>query len=617
MEIDGYSNKILYVNLSKKTFEYKEIAPRDRKLYLGAKGLGLKILFDNFPVDTDPFSAYNPIIIMPGVVSLTNAHCSARFSAITISALTNIVATSSCGGPFGIGLKKLGLGGLVIVGKSDKPTYLFIEEYNVNFFDAKEIWGKDSKFSQDYLKKKHNSDSILTIAQAGENLVRYANVISGSRFLGRGGFGAVFGSKLLKAVVTKPLTSKVLPKDQVLFDKIKKKSLKYIENNEFTSFYYRRFGTSSNIIFTNAKDTMPMLNFQYAKNNKAYDLFAKNTKYAFGLAFDTCKPCSILCGHKIQSNNKSAPYPEYETLALVGSNLGIFDINDVIEINELCNLYGIDTISLGGTLAWAMQASQKKIFPSDLKFGDAESVKAIIKKIAYKESNGEELAQGSMRLSAKYGGNAFAMQVKGLELPGYHPSGAYGQALSYAVANRGGCHLSAFPVGLEVIFGLLNPKSTKEKAYYVVFFENLFAAVNSLQTCIFTAFAYLFEPPLTKYTPHFLLKLIMSYMPTLAISLIDYSIYWKLFVSITGIKISKKEFLEAGERQIVLERYLNSKLGITKKDDTLPMEFLVGDNPIPLKKMLDRYYILRDYDENGCPSDKLLEKLQINVSLKK
>lgn len=612
MEIDGYSNKILFVNLSEKTFEYKEIDPIDRKLYLGAKGLGLKIFFDNFPKDFNPFGSHNPIIIMPGIVSLTNAHCSARFGAITISPLTNIVATSSCGGPFGSGLKKLGLGGLVIVGKSDEPTYLFIEENSVNFLNASEIWGKDSKLSQGFLKKKHNSDSILTIAQAGENLVRFANVVSGSRFLGRGGFGAVFGSKFLKAVVTKPLSSKVLPKNKILFDKIKEKSLKYIEDNEFTSFYYRRFGTSSNILFTNAKDTMPVLNFKYASSKKSYNLFAKNTEYSSKMQPHTCKPCSILCGHKIQLNTKRAAFPEYETLALVGSNLGIFDINDVIEINELCNLYGIDTISLGGTLAWAMQANKEKIFFSNLEFGDAEAVKAIIKKIAYKEEIGEELAEGSMRLSEKYGGSAFAMHVKGLELPGYHPSGAYGQALSYAVANRGACHLSAFPVGLEVIFDLLNPKSTKGKSHYVVFFENLFAVINSLQTCIFTAFAYLFEPPLTKYTPHFLLKIIMNYLPNLAISLIDYSTYWKLFVSITGIEISEKEFLAAGERIIVLERYLNCKLGITKKDDTLPMKFLLGDNPIPLKSMLDAYYNLRGYNNSGCPDDKLLKKLKIS-----
>ncbi|MGB9755715.1 MAG: aldehyde ferredoxin oxidoreductase family protein [Desulfurella sp.] len=611
MEIDGYSDKILYVNLSKKSFYYKQVNPEDRRLYLGAKGLGLKLLFDNFPKDTDPLASDNPIIIMPGIVSLTNAHCSARFSAVTISPLTNIVNSSSCGGPFGIGLKKLGLGGLVVVGKSEKPVYLYIEENSVNFLDASDIWGRDSKYSQDFLKKKYGSDSILTIAQAGENLVRFANVVSGTRFLGRGGIGAVFGSKLLKAVVTKPISSKAIPKNRELFDKVKKKSLKYIENNEFTSFYYRRFGTSSNIISTNAKDTLPVMNFRFQSNKKADGLFAKNTRFGFNLSFETCKPCSILCGHKIQFNNKIAPYPEYETLALVGSNLGIFDINDVVEINELCNLYGMDTISLGGTLAWAMQASSQKIFPYDIKFGDAQAVKSIIKKIALQEGIGAELAQGSMRLSKKYGGSAFAMNVKGLELAGYHPSGAYGQALSYAVANRGACHLSAFPVGLEIIFDLLDPKSTKGKAAYVVFFENLFASINSLQTCLFTAFAYLFEPPLTKYTPHFILKKVMSYMPKIAISLIDYSLYWKLFVSITGIKISKKEFLKAGERIIVLERYLNCLLGVSNKDDTLPNKFLVGTNPIPLEIMLKDYYRLRSYDSNGHPEKKLLKNLGI------
>ncbi|MGA1846750.1 aldehyde ferredoxin oxidoreductase family protein [Deferribacter abyssi] len=614
--IEGFSNKLLTINLTNKTFEISQIPLEDRINYLGAKGLGLKLFYDNFPGKISPFSPENIIIIMPGILMGTNAPCSGRFHAITISPLTGIIGTSSCGGPFGMSLKKNGFDALIIKGKSSKPIFLIIDEKEVMFESASEVWGKDTYYTQDYLSKY--GDGTLAIGPAGENLVRYANVISGHRFLGRCGFGAIFGSKNLKGIVVKQGEYKILPKNHALFSKLRKKGIYYINRNQFTAYNYRNFGTSSNVNFTNPKGAMPVYNFKDGFDPKSFDLSGENMAALFNSKHHTCKPCSILCGHKGIINQKDMAIPEYETVTLLGSNLGIFDPAKVAEWNFLCSKMGLDTISLGGTLAWAMEANEKGIFKSNLNFGKHDNIADIIFKIAHRIEIGNELAEGVKRVADKYGGKEFAIHIKGLEISGYDPRAAFGQALSFSTANRGGCHLSAYPIGLEIIFDLLNPYSEKGKVDYTIFFENLFNCINSLQTCLFTAFAYLFEAPLTKYTPHFLLKFFMTNFPKVAISMVDFSLYHKMWVAVTGINITAKEFITAGERIHLLERYLNCLLGISKKDDILPARLILEQRLSdkkqklpPIDKMLKTYYKKRGYDKNGIPTEKLLKKLKI------
>jgi aldehyde:ferredoxin oxidoreductase len=230
------------------------------------------------------------------------------------------------------------------------------------------------------------------------------------------------------------------------------------------------------------------------------------------------------------------------------------------------------------------------------------------------------MGRGTRWLSEKYGGSEFAVQVKGLEMAAYDPRGSWGQGLSYAVANRGACHLSAYPTGLEVLFGLLNPFTTRAKARFVYFFENLYAAINSLQTCQFTSYAYVLEPPIVKYTPKFMLGLTMQYLPAVAIMLMDVSIFSKLFSAVTGIRMSQWEMLKAGSRVHTLERLMNTREGIRRKDDTLPGRFLKegrncdeAHHTVPLYEMLDDYYHLRGYDHQGVPSAKTLRKLRIDI----
>ena len=279
---------------------------------------------------------------------------------------------------------------------------------------------------------------------------------------------------------------------------------------------------------------------------------------------------------------------------------------------------GMDTISAGGILAWVMEATERGFVQSKLKFGSPEGVSDALVDMALGRGFGREMALGTKALSEKYGGTSFAMQVKGLELPGYDPRGSFGHGLAYAVANRGGCHLSAFLVAQEVFLHLLRPYAVRGKADYVKFFESLNNCVNSLQTCLFTLFAYLLEPPLTRYTPHPALAMLMQEMPFLAISLIDFSMYKDFWCAVTGIKMSCREYLRAGDRITVLERLMNTREGIWRLHDSLP-DRLVKEGrgsdsksrTVPLEKLRAKYYIKRGYDRNGIPTPRSLRKLGI------
>ncbi len=616
MKIVGTSNKILEVDVGNNSFEIYEIDKRDRLNYLGAKGLGLKLLFDRLKPHIDPLSPENVIIFMPGVMMGTNAPCSNRFHAISKSPLTGIITTSSCGGPFGFHLKTAGWDGLVIKGRAKELFVLEIDETGVKFFPAPSLKQKTTLEVRNSIDLKDRGE--LIIGPAGENLVRIANIRSGDRYLGRGGLGAVLGSKNIKAIVVKGKRYKIIPKNPSLFKRAQKKAIKYINRNEVTSYLYRNFGTRANVILNNMAGILPVRNFQKGYHKEAYTISGEEYRDMHLTKPHTCKSCAIRCGQTGVFNGRVLPVPEYETVALMGSNLEIFDRELLSKWNHLAGELGIDTISLGGILSWYMEASEKKILKSRVKFGSPENIEEVIREIGYARNFGKELGMGVRYLSKKYGGEDFAIHVKGLEVAGYDPRGCFGQGLNYAVANRGGCHLSAFLVAQEIYFNLLNPFTYRAKAEYVRFFESLTAAINSLQICQFTMFAYLLESPISKYTPDVLLKITMQYMPKLAIPLIDFSIYRDFWSSVVGIDISKKEFLKAGDRIHVLERYLNCREGIHKKHDTLPPRFLNEDlnhittsKKIPLDKMLKNYYKIRGYDENGVPKEDTLKKLDI------
>jgi len=619
-EIIGITNKLLEVDLTMKKWKVVNIDSNDRKMYLGGKGLGLKIYYDrlkNSLNKIDPLGDENILLFMAGVLTGTGAVCSARFAGITKSPLTGIMVSSSCGGPFGGAFKTAGYDGLLIKGTSPSPLSLEISDGEVLFHDASHLWGKMIDETQNTFNLSVK-DGDLVIGPAGENKVSYANIASGHRFLGRAGMGAVMGSKQLKGIVVRGRTYKVRPVKEDMFKKVRKRASSYIAGNEFAT-KYRKYGTNSNVIPGISAGYVPVTNFRYRTDERFKKLSGETMAEKYKTKKSSCSPCSIQCGHKgTYSDGIVKQIPEYETIGLWGPNIDNYDADKIGGWNLLMNRLGLDTISAGGTVSWAMEAGEKGLRKTDLKFGKTDNIEQILSDIAYRRGEGEDLALGSASLSRKYGGTDFAIQVKGLEMAAYDPRGAWGQGLNYAVANRGACHLSAYPLALEVLFGFLNPYTTRSKAFWVDFFENFNASLNSLQTCQFTAFAYIMEPPLVRLTPNFLMKITMQYFPGIAALLLDFSVLNKTYESITGIPLSMKEYLKAGKRIHVLERYMNTQMGISSKDDTLPGRFLnEADTNHPIKKtvdlkpMLNDYYKIKGYDSHGIPKDKTLSKLGI------
>ena len=618
-KIIGTTNRALEINLSDRSIRHFSIDWEDRRKYLGGKGLGLKYLFDRMIPGADPFGEENILAFMMGVLLGSGGPSTGRFAAITKSPLTGIIASSSCGGPFGMAFKTAGYDALLITGKAERPVYLEIRAGQVEIKDADHLWGLDTEQTQQELGLER-LDGALVIGPAGEHRVLYANIASGHRFLGRGGLGAVMGSKNLKAVAARGGTYKIVPFDPDGFQKVKKKANKDIRNNFFTDRQYRNFGTNSNVRYCNQAGILPVRNYTSGSDPRAENISGQSFRERYDIKPAGCKPCTISCGHKGLFENGIYSVPEYETVGLFGSNLEIFDPEEITAWNDQCGRLGMDTISCASTIAYWIEAGNKGYIQTDLKFGSARGVSDLLEDIAYRRGAGDELANGSRWLSKKYGGEEFAMQVKGLEMAAYDPRGSWGQGLAYAVANRGGCHLSATLFPLENFFGFLNPYSIRAKPEFVKFFEDLYAAINSLHTCLFTTFAYVLEDPLVKLVPKPLLAFVMQYFPKIAVRMMNIGAYPRLLETAVGIKLTQGELLKVGERIHVLERYMNTREGVTRLDDTLPGRFLHearGDDPegrvVPLEAMLDKYYRLRGFDRNGIPTSQTLKKLGISV----
>lgn len=619
-EISASCGRILEVDLSRKSAAEFSVADEDRRQYLGGKGLGLKYLYERLRPGIDPLGKDNVLAVMTGVLLGTGAPCTGRFAAVTKSPLTGLMTASSCGGPFGMALKTAGYEGLLIRGCADEPVLLEIDAEGARFSPADRLWGADTQEAQDHLQLSRH-DGALVIGPAGEHRVLFANIASGRRFLGRGGMGAVMGAKRLKAVAAKGRKAAVAVEDPRSFEKARKKASAYIRANDFTGRVYRSFGTAANVMLCNEGGILPVRNFTDGRHPDAGAVSGETMREKYRTRPSTCKPCSILCGHKGTYSDGDHQIPEYETVGMLGPNLGIFDPDRIEAWNRICGRMGMDTISAGSTLAFVMEAGEKGLIDTGLAFGSPDGIEDALHDIAFRRGFGNEMAGGVRRLSARYGGEEFAIHVKGMETAAYDPRGAWGQGLAYAVANRGGCHLSATLMALEIFFGFLRPGTTRAKARFVRYLENLYAAVNSLPTCLFTAFAYMLEPPAAKYTPKWLLGFFMQYLPAAALALMDVRIYSRLFSAAAGVSLSQSGLLAAGERIHTLERHMNTREGVCRKDDALPARFLNEQRPcddknrgVPLETMLDDYYRLRGYDPQGIPTSGTLARLGIALS---
>ena len=622
-KVNGTNNKYLKINLNDHSWSVYQISDKDREKYLGGKGLALKIYYDHLKEglsDIDPLGEENILIFAMGTILSTGAPCSARFEVYAKSPLTGLLFGSSCGGPFGEACKTAGWDGVILTGKSPDPVVLKFNHDSVEFVEAGELWGMNTE-ELDKALSMSAREAYAVIGPAGEAGVLMASIKSGHRFAGRGGLGAVMGSKKVKAIVARGFSHKMEPVHPAGFKKATKKLKKYIHRSEFLKSY-RLYGTNAGVRFGIKSGYSPVRNFRDRYHPAVEQTSGEAMAERYTTRSSSCRHCSINCGHKGHyKDGKLHQIPEYETNGMFGSNIENYDTDLIIEWNDLMNSLGMDTISVGGTLAWAMEAAEKGIRKSELEFGKFDNISQIINDIAYLRGEGRELAMGSRWLSEKYGGSDFAIQVKGLEVAAYDPRAAWGQGLSYAVANRGGCHLGSYLVGMEILFPYMKPLSLKGKAEWAIFYEDLFAAMNSLQICQFTGYGILAEYPVPKYIPPVLLRPVVAFFPRLSQLLMNWAGLSQLYTGLTGIKMSQKGILRAGERINKLERWMDFRMNPAGMLDELPGRFLneketkfQGKNTVvPLDKLLEEYYLLRRYSAIGEVSESDLRRLDVDL----
>jgi aldehyde:ferredoxin oxidoreductase len=618
--VHGESMRYLEIDLTSRSSRVYTASEADLRDYIGGKGLGLKFIYDRLGSKLgkiDPLGPDNILAFMMGTFIGTGAPCSGRFAGITRSPLTGLMVASSCGGPFGMACKTAGWDGVLVSGKASGPTVLRLDENGVTFEDAGELWGMETGAVQASLVSKPGQ-GVLVIGPAGENGVLYAVIRSGNRFLGRGGMGTVMGAKNLKAIVATGQTHRIRPVAQETFARLDTQAKKMITRNAFVKAY-KAYGTNYSVNPGVDSGYAPVRNFRDRTDERCRALSGEVMAERYQTSHAVCSPCSVLCGHKgTYPDGTQRHIPEYETIGLWGGNIMNFDPDIIGLWNDRMNELGLDTISCGGTVSWAMEAAEKGLRPSSLRFGKTDNIAGLLDDIAHVRGEGAELALGTRRLAEKYDGLDFAAQVKGLEMAAYDPRAGWGQGLNYAVANRGGCHLNAYPIALEAVFHFIPQYTTLSKVSWVAFMEDLFSATNSVQTCQFTIFGYLLEPPVAKYTPRPLLRLAMTYLPGAAQLVLDWSALSGLVSAITGRRLGMREFLRSGRRTHVLERHMNILCGVTAADDTLPRRFLEEagtrhrvKSVVPVEAMVKAYYRKKGYDENGVPTADLLRRLGI------
>ena len=620
-KLGGYAGKVLKIDLTAQQTSLYPWTDEERLLYLGGKIMAAKILYDNIKAGTDAYSPENMVVVSTGPLSGTGAPASSRFNVSSVSPLTGLCASSNCGGNFGLHLKRAGYDALIITGKSEKPVWIEITEEAVHFHDASNLMGKTTSETQEALEGKAGK---LVIGPAGENLVRYAGVFSEERTAGRAGMGAVLGSKNVKAL-TATGKHKVEPKDPEKTKKIYKSWVNLLLKHPLTGDALPKYGSSFLLRRMQKHNLLATRNFKHG-TYKDFDLISGQTMAEKYLIKNVgCVTCPIHCGRLVEVNGKKVKGPELETIGLLGSNLENNDLKQIIDLNYLLDELGMDTMSAGGTIAFAMELQEKGLWDCGLHFGNTENLAQVIEDIAYRRGIGDLLAEGTKRLADKFGGKEFAINVKGLELAAYEPRGAYGQGLGYATANRGGCHLNAGYMVLMEGLGLhMQPYTKKGKAALAVLNQNLMEGVSASGCCLFPLFSF-YHGFLIAHPDNPVVKMITATLPYAGpvvnllnklpgkffpIQLPDFP-YPRALGAVLGVKMSVGRMKEIGDRGFTLERLLNIRLGLTGDQDALPARLtedpqIEGEDKtrVPLAEMKKEYYNIRGWDAAGVPTDK-------------
>jgi len=619
----GYWHRVCFVDLSDGSVKYFDPGKDVYKNFIGGKGLGAKLLFDNTEPKIDPLSPDNVLVFSVGPIEGLALPSAARMALCFKSPLTNFFGESYCGGYIGTEMAKAGLDAIVVKGASKKPVYLYVEDGEVQIRDASDLWGLNTLETEKALWKEHG-DKVQTavIGQAGENLVKFACIVHGiyqhsvkglrGGFLGRTGGGAVMGSKKLKAIAIRG-TLEVVPADEKAYEELRREVSSKARNTLTT---LAKYGTSGIMALTQSTGSLPTRYYQ----GGSFDGYEKVGPEAMNSTIVkkhiTCYACPVACGRHsiVEYEGKTIVLegPEYETLYALSPLCGIDDLAAVAAANELANLYGLDTITLGNVVGFAMYLAERGLLKENdigVKFGDGSSLVRAVEAIAFKRGLGKILAEGTKRAAEILGFPELAVHVKGLEFPGYDPRGLKGVALAYAVSQRGACHLrhvayrpnltGKHPFKPDVP---VNRLAYEGHAEYVAEQEDFYAVIDSLIMCKFYS------------------------LPTIGPML------WEGVTAIynmaTGAGVNAAELRRIGERINNLIRLYNIREGLTRKDDYLPERmykdpFAFGASKGEVvdrgkfEQMLDEFYSIKGWTKEGRPKPEKLAELGLTEYAKK
>lgn len=612
----GFMGKLLRVDLTAQKITVEEINQAWAKQFLGGAGLATKYFYEEVPGGVDPLGPDNKLIFMTGPLTGTASASASRYSVVAKSPQTGLWGQANSGGSFGPALKKSGYDGIIFEGVSPAPVFLRILDGEAELLDASHLWGKTVPDTEDALVESASKKlTVASIGPAGENRVAYAAIMNNKhRAAGRCGLGAVMGSKNLKAIAC--AGSQAVPlADKKGFHTAATKQFELIDES-MLKVGFDTFGTNMLADFVNVRGGYPTRNWQQGVFEGVDDVNAQaimDTVFVEGTA---CFACPITCGRGTeikQGKWKGArgEGPEYESTTTLGSMCGVSDINAITKANYLCNEYGLDAISTGATIAFAMECFEKGILTSDrtggleLAFGDGDMVVSLVEKIARREGIGDLLAGGT-RAAAEVlgqGSQVFAMHVKGLELPAYDSRAAKITGLGYVTANRGGDHMTGYiqgPTFIDVPFLIVDDSSIRdpfqanpEEAHVLVDMENALTVLDAFGGC----------------------KFMGMLLP--ADELIE------LLVHATGWEFTLEDFRRSGERIYNLTRAVCVREGASREHDVLPERLMsqpMPDGPAEgmlndremLELMKDAYYDFRGWDSaTGIPTREKLEELDL------
>jgi len=617
----GYAGTTLRVDLSRRTIIKQSLDESLTTRFLGGVCLASKILYNEVASRIDPLDPRNILIFSTGPLNATCVPLASKVSVVTKSPLTSTLLACTMGGDFASELKYAGYDALLIQGRSDRQVYLWVNNGQVEIKDANDLKGLTLSSTEQTIKKDLGCRDvkIAAIGPAGENLVKFANIThSLYRHAGRGGAGAVMGSKNLKAIAIRGTRSIEVADFENLLKATEEILEPIAEGTISSAKTYTDYGTPSLVDPMNEIGIFPVRNFQSGVFQGVERINGGSLKRTMWVGNKACFGCPIACGKStaVMDGDHKGTFlvgPEYETIYALGSNCGIDDLRAIAKANLLCDELGLDTISTGGVIGFAMECYEKGIITKDdtefeLRFGDEHALIWAIEKIAKREGIGDTLAEGVKQVSERLGSGAekFAMHVKGLEMPGYDPRGAFGMGLAYAVSERGACHLRAYTISDEV-FGTMDRFSIEGKAELVRVREQRTGIINSLVICDMMGLRPIYSSIL-KYVTGYNVKVIMS------------KEYPRLIEDFELCHNGAKSRI--GETSTNIARAFNVREGFSRKDDRLPSRIL--EEPLPeghsagrrlkvedLDRMLEEYYSLRGWDNEGRPTMSKLKELGI------